>query len=368
MGLLDFIRRLGKTASSADPSPAPKSSVSHDLPVKFEESSSNSDEEIPKARLIGLPQLHGLSIGQVILLNWLNGKNEEEHVPGYFSFQYGINAVQERKKMISTGLVQIASPEKALNALKIVDLKNILRDNGKTLSGRKTDLVQRIAAQITTDKYVSLVPKVLEPSSFGAEIISNGGLVIWASKQQLNFPIEEFIQFLPADPPFEKYGVSLAHAHFMRLLAQRDYLQAAMNARSAQRWSDTLKDDSSEMFYFLSSIVISFITGESNMGMRDNYYFDLPNEATSGLFQSEVLDMLQRKKLTGSALEAAAKQYIVEVQPFFPQFLQLSVKEIQAIIDESADLSPHDLWILQTNFMRKRIPANHLTEPYHFEM
>lgn len=363
MGLFDFLRNLGRSNDSE----------SHPHTTEPEErlltvTRDDAREEIPEARRIGLPQLHGLSIGQLILLNWLNGKTLEAHIPGYFSFQYGINAVQSRQQLIAAGFVHYAPPERALNALKVVDLKEILQDNNQPVSGRKADLIQRITSQINIAAYQHLIPRVLEPSTTGTEILVDGGLLVWAAKQRLAFPIEEFVQFLPADPPYAKYGQSLAHAHFMQYLARRQYSHAWMEARCAQVWAAELEDTSNEVFYFLSAILVDFVTGGSSMGDREDYYFNLPDEASSGFFQSTVLDMVQQKKLAEPFFSDAVKQYIVEIQPFMPDFLHLSPKEIRSIVDEAADLSPHELWQLQTAFMKKRIPSEHLLAPYTFRM
>ncbi|HJA23878.1 MAG TPA: SAP domain-containing protein, partial [Candidatus Limosilactobacillus intestinavium] len=100
----------------------------------------NSDDNIKLA--------DNLYLGDILFLNWLNGKEINEPVPGYIVNTFNINPIVEKRKLKSGNYIKEGSIGWRLNKLKVTDLKTILRNNNKKVLGRKKDLIQRIQDNI----------------------------------------------------------------------------------------------------------------------------------------------------------------------------------------------------------------------------
>lgn len=90
------------------------------------------------------PLSNGLLPGEIVLLDWINGKSENTKPPGYFRYTYGISVKRSIKRLKDKGFIEEASPNDALNGLKVNDLKEILRENNLRVTGKKLELVERI--------------------------------------------------------------------------------------------------------------------------------------------------------------------------------------------------------------------------------
>lgn len=90
----------------------------------------------------------GLLPGEVVLLDWLDGKAEDRGFPDYFALLYGLNPEESVSKLSSRGLIRHSTPSEGLRSLKVEELKGILGAYGLSKSGKKDELIERIADSI----------------------------------------------------------------------------------------------------------------------------------------------------------------------------------------------------------------------------
>lgn len=69
-----------------------------------------------------------LLIGEIILLNWLDRREINCSPPQYFHFVYGINTNISVPKLSQLSLIRIGKPNEVLNQLKVIELKEILKN------------------------------------------------------------------------------------------------------------------------------------------------------------------------------------------------------------------------------------------------
>lgn len=107
---------------------------------------------------------NGLLPGEIVLLEWLNGKTIDTKPPGYFEYTFGLNATKSRNSLIEEGYLKEASPKDSLKSLKVNELKNILKENELKVSGNKSNLITRIQESLSdeeTKKYIQQTSLVL---------------------------------------------------------------------------------------------------------------------------------------------------------------------------------------------------------------
>lgn len=76
------------------------------------------------------------------------------HFSLYFESEFGIHdTLKYYKEMIREGYLQQASFAQKLNTLKVTELKQILKDNDLHLTGKKKDLIERIANNLPENKF-----------------------------------------------------------------------------------------------------------------------------------------------------------------------------------------------------------------------
>ena len=174
MGIFDFI----------------KSVVKHD--VKENKPSENDLNDISGInKNVGFPNrdeidrvysrlFDGLLIGEIVFLDWANGKSVSAVVPGYFSYIYGINWINSEKKLIECDMLRYGEAFEGLIALKVSDLKRILEEHNLPKTGKKAQLIETIKGNVTEKDYSSLVPKTWKLTHKGELIIQKYHHVIWA--------------------------------------------------------------------------------------------------------------------------------------------------------------------------------------------
>ena len=104
------------------------------------------------------PSERGLYVAEILLLDYCkSGKypKPKSGYPGLWWFKYGIRDVGHALESLEKrGFIRWASKKGSLNGLKVDDLKKILIDAGLPISGKKAELVERIADQIPEERIV----------------------------------------------------------------------------------------------------------------------------------------------------------------------------------------------------------------------
>lgn len=149
MGLFKSIKEMFTKSSSKQEASAS---------VEFSAKISSSVSEINPVYL--KPLDNGLYPGEVILMDWLNGKSESDKFPGYFEFGYGINPMNSRAELVSNGYLREEKGLSAIPSLKVNELKDILRTKELKISGKKVELIDRINKNFTSDEVEPFVDGV----------------------------------------------------------------------------------------------------------------------------------------------------------------------------------------------------------------
>lgn len=129
----------------------------------------------------------------IVTLNWLDGKPFPADYPSYFYYALGIEKPQSfQAKMIEDGMLIKPEPKQFLETLKVTQLKDILRENALKVSGKKSELVERILNGISEDD----IKRIRDNYEKAIYILSqeardligqnNGALLLFSNRQHWN--------------------------------------------------------------------------------------------------------------------------------------------------------------------------------------
>ncbi len=99
----------------------------------------------------------------VAFLKTLNKKKvlKTEEYPRYMSYRYGVqrNLKQLHQSLIKTPMLNATSDNELLKKLKVSELKEILKENNLSTSGKKEELIERIEKSVKPNKFRKKLPK-----------------------------------------------------------------------------------------------------------------------------------------------------------------------------------------------------------------
>lgn len=84
---------------------------------------------------------------------------EDPYVAGYWGYEYGLSFPTIMTKLLENGYLKIGSAADNLNYLIMPELKDILKQNGLAVSGKKAELIARINENVPKDVLVSKIGK-----------------------------------------------------------------------------------------------------------------------------------------------------------------------------------------------------------------
>ena len=151
MGLFDFFKKMGAVNQ-------PKVSMSVSVPTRqdYEQQANYEAEEIAKKDRNCKRSEHGLTVSQILLLEYCKkGKypNPEGGYQRFWWFEYGVRSVGESlKELEAKGFIKYASPSELLESLKVTDLKKILSELNFSVTGKKAELINRIKENVSDEK------------------------------------------------------------------------------------------------------------------------------------------------------------------------------------------------------------------------
>jgi hypothetical protein len=148
---------------------------------------------------------NGLLPGEILLIDWISGKNSDVQFPRYFETTYGIDAQRSLNKLLIEGYVEESSAVESLVSLKLPELKEILKSKGLKVSGKKANLITRIGENSTSDEIETFIECRM------LQVTDKGGKVQ-----------EEYYYIVPAHRNDSKDGVyNVANA--IRRVSELDY-------------------------------------------------------------------------------------------------------------------------------------------------
>lgn len=197
MGVFDFIKRMMKQNNKSYES---FTNVPVTVNIKSKVSVTSQDiDPVMKKKLDC-----GLLPGEVILINWINGKVEPLNFPKYFHFQYGIDANQRYKSLIIGGYISSGDYSVSLNKLKVAELKEKLNKKELPVSGKKAELVERLSSNLT-ELETNKLPKSYILSKIGHEIINEYDYIVKAHSDR-HFSVSDAILYKNKNPQIKNYS------------------------------------------------------------------------------------------------------------------------------------------------------------------
>lgn len=106
-----------------------------------------------------IPSERGLYVAEILLLFYCSkGKypHPKDGYPGFWWFKYGIRDVGKvLKSLEDRGFIKLGTAADAAASLKVAELKELLSAEGLPKTGKKADLVRRVAENIPGDKILA---------------------------------------------------------------------------------------------------------------------------------------------------------------------------------------------------------------------
>ena len=124
--------------------------------------------------------------GEIILLWWVDGKQITHEIPGYFQYQYGIDAIKSIKKLFDKGFIIFSTPYDSLKSLKVEKLKELLKNNDLQIKGKKAELIERVKENIN-ENYVAefIKDKTYSLSERGMEVTKKYDYVVYGHNSHI---------------------------------------------------------------------------------------------------------------------------------------------------------------------------------------
>lgn len=113
-----------------------------------------------------------LSIQDVLILDFFNGKPVHALIPEYQRDLYGADANARIHDLCEGGWMRESQPHETVNLLSEDVLVRLLTEKGLSPSGAKADLVRRVIRDIPEAEYARIVPKVYVATAEGQREIS----------------------------------------------------------------------------------------------------------------------------------------------------------------------------------------------------
>lgn len=111
---------------------------------------------------ISYPSNRGLYVAEILLLEYCSYGTYPKPAngyPGFWWFDYGIrNVAKYLSSLEQRGFIQWSPKVNLLKTLSLSDLKEILKESGLAVSGKKEDLVSRIRDNIPENKWENRFP------------------------------------------------------------------------------------------------------------------------------------------------------------------------------------------------------------------
>src|SRR5699024_10191509 len=82
----------------------------------------------------------GLIPGEIILLDWCNGKSTDKKFPSYFKSNYDVDVPASIDKLLDKNFLVYGNYYEQLKALTVAKLREVLKDHKNKSSGRKKEL------------------------------------------------------------------------------------------------------------------------------------------------------------------------------------------------------------------------------------
>lgn len=145
-----------------------------------------------------VPELNG---ADVLVLHYINGRTEDYKLDQQFwKYQYNTEPNNSLNKLLKMRLIELKLDYySALKSLTIEDLKNILESLGKSKTGKKTLLIERIIDTPDFENDVTIhVPRIWKVTPKGQALLNSTDFILYTHRNLLSYtnPIEIYDYYM----------------------------------------------------------------------------------------------------------------------------------------------------------------------------
>lgn len=261
-------------------------------------------------------RFQGLTIGEIILLDWLNGKEETREAPGYFAYTYGINWLNSKKMLIRQNFLRIGTPSEGLSTLKVAELKIILKENNLGVSGKKKDLIDRIKTNVQESKYSSKILKTYVLTDKGNKYLEQYEIFVWAhkngSKTGTVNPIT-MAPFLGSNESFENIALHLSENEFKSYFYNYSYGMASNELSYQILLKSKQGKDEESLTLILIQTLLDF-TGVGNIN-SPNYIYLFPDPQLAFILKEKIISLQFKLNLSTAEIVKLASDIYDTYEP-----------------------------------------------------
>ena len=284
-----------------------------------------------------------LYLGDILFLNWLNGKEINEPVPGYIVNTFDINPIVEKRKLKSGNYIEEGSIGWRLNKLKVTDLKTILRNNNKKVSGRKKELIQRIQDNIDQKQYIKHLPHVFALSDKGHELLIKYKLIIWAHSNSWLIEPKYFLPYIKSDKSPIEISINLHEEKLKQIIkspSHSDYYEFERYEDYLANLYDDLDDEENYVQHTINSAFLDYFLINSSVS---GFYIE-PNYYDTTRIQSQLINLIQKvPNINDLILKGTIAKFIKDYANILPNYIKNNSEQMLIILKDSFKLSPQEL-------------------------
>ncbi|MFL2071585.1 SAP domain-containing protein [Marinilactibacillus psychrotolerans] len=320
MGLFDFLKKRNNQNKQISKSKDKKDfNISSMISVKTEIINTPPEPDvIPVEKIIkGMkPNDVGLYPHEILLLSYAPKYYlEGNSYPGFWWYKYGVKDVD--KCLISLknrGFLQIGSLRLAIEKETAAVLKDILKDNGLKVSGKKAELVQRLINEVSEEKLNAIFTnRTYDLTNAGKEVLKKEEYIPYIHRQGIEdldiWSLSKKVQDKPGYP-YRDVIWGYLNERSMVHIKNRDF-GLYRNCRFSM--SEFIKEEGKidNAFALLSEVIRYDLSGLSNgfsMQFMDIYadgYFPYKNSIVTMApgITSRVVDYQEKKGLSDNDLK-----------------------------------------------------------------
>ena len=211
---------------------------------------------------------NSLQIGDIILLYWIENSLHDDF-PAYFEYDYHINPQLHRNKLISMGMLEFQKSQKSLFKLKVIELKEILKNESLPTSGKKDKLVQRIMDNF--DILEPRIPQALCLTELGEQLLLENQNLIKAHQDQYISTVEykDYSMRFPEDS-YDNIKIKILNDHIVKNVRDQHFGLVRINNHALGDLYQKQKEYKISLKYFIKTMLFDC------SGLKNSYEY-LPN-------------------------------------------------------------------------------------------
>lgn len=124
-----------------------------------------------KEKGISNSSILGLSTNDIFILDYFDSREVITEASDWQKRDFGSNVVQRLEELTNSKYLRLSTIPESLELLKLPELKNILKSKHLLLSGKKTELIQRILENFTNDELIKYYIPVYKLTNIGQKFL-----------------------------------------------------------------------------------------------------------------------------------------------------------------------------------------------------